>query len=445
MELTKRQIIKNGKPKWEVDFGLDDLGVRRRPYFKSEGEADDAIERWHKDLKAGGEYWARMTKVEQKSVVSVLEEARREGKSIREVWEDWKRWKKDNANTAVEPKAYREVVDEWGRRKRAAGKTERYVHDATGLLMHFGKGREQQPIHAIAASDLEAWIDSHKTWGKSSRRTNMSLFANLWETAMAKGWCSLNIVERMEPVGKIGREVKIYPNETTLHIMAAALENDLTKQVIAPLALGFFGCMRPEEIQSSKAIRAKLPKEKWFGWQDIDLKHGLITVRVEIAKTGDQRTIRLQPCAVEWLNAARELGNPLPPHNETKLIDQVCDLICLDEWIRDGLRKNCVTHLRAVYKNDYDVVKDCGNSIRIMLRHYADLHTPAKVSLDHWKITPKQVNEFRQTKKWQQFLEDAAKRLAKKREANNQSSAKPTESSRELSEPSASGSAKPGH
>jgi hypothetical protein len=59
----------------------------------------------------------------------------------------------------------------------------------------------------------------------SSKRTNQSLFSSLWEVAIAKGWASRNIVDRLEPVGKIGRVVKIYDNETTLNLMAAIMSN----------------------------------------------------------------------------------------------------------------------------------------------------------------------------------------------------------------------------
>jgi hypothetical protein len=183
----------------------------------------------------------------------------------------------------------------------------------------------------------------------STKRTNQQRFSSLWQVAKAKGWCSLNIVDRLEPIGKISVTVEIYPNETTLNIMAAAVSNPLTQQILAPLALGFFGCMRPEEVESAKALAAGKPP---FGWDDIDLKNGLATVSVDVAKTGDQRTIRLQPVAVEWLKLAKELKNPLPPVNERRLVDQCCELIGLKEWIRDGLRKNCATHLRAIYKND---------------------------------------------------------------------------------------------
>jgi hypothetical protein len=56
-----------------------------------------------------------------------------------------------------------------------------------------------------------------------------------------------------EPVGKIGVTVGIHSNETTLNIMAAALSNAVIEQMFAPLALGFFGCMRPEEVESKPA------------------------------------------------------------------------------------------------------------------------------------------------------------------------------------------------
>jgi hypothetical protein len=208
---------------------------------------------------------------------------------------------------------------------------------------------------------------------------------------------------------KTGQVVQIYSNTDTLNILTAAMATPATQQIIAPLALGLFGCMRPEEIDSTKALEAGMTGKKLFGWHDIDLANGLVTVRVEVAKTGDQRTIRLQPAAVEWLKLAKKLENPLPPVNERRLVDACCELIGLEEWLRAGLRKNCCTHLRAVYKNDYDVVKDCGNSVRILLKHYAGLHVPEAVSLEHWKITPDKVKEYLQSKDWENVLKTATK------------------------------------
>jgi len=410
-EPTKRPIKGD---RWDLDYGIDATGKKLRRTFKTEADADTAIDDYRKDVKKRGEYWARLTPVERELVVGILQDIKAKGQTLDKVWGDWQRWQKDNQQTTTTTMPYEGVVAEFKKRKLAAGKSQRYVDEVVDMLMKFGKGREKQLIHEIAASELEGWIKvqrspAGKLWSLSTKRTSQGRFSSLWEVAKAKGWCSLNIVDRLEPVGKIGVTVQIYPNETTLNIMAAAMSNPLTQQILAPLALGFFGCMRPEEVESAKAIQAgKTP----FGWNDIDLNHGLVTVSVDVAKTGDQRTIRLQPVAIEWLKLAKELGDPLPPVNERRLVDQCCDVIGLKDWIRDGLRKNCATHLRAVYKNDYDVVKDMGNSIRILLKHYADLHTPEAVSQGHWMITPGKVNEYLKTRAWDKVLRLASEKVA---------------------------------
>ncbi|MGD0411827.1 MAG: hypothetical protein ABSC18_08975 [Verrucomicrobiota bacterium] len=406
-EPTKRPI-KSGR--WELDYGLDVSGKKLRRTYKTEDDADTAIDEYRTEVKKRGEFWARLAPVERDLLVGILQDIKAKGQTLQGVWADWQRWQKDNQQTTTTPMPYADVIAEFKHRKLGAGKTQRYVDEVADLFSRFGKGREKQPIHEIQPSELETWINAQKspngeTWSLSTKRTNQGRFSSLWEVAKAKGWCSLNIVDRLEPVTNIGVKVEIYSNETTLHIMAAALSSSVTQQILAPLALGFFGCMRPEEVESVKAIQAGKPV---FGWDNIDLKHGLATVSVDVAKTGDQRTIRLQPIAVEWLKLAKELKNPLPPVNERRLVDQCCEMIGLKVWIRDGLRKNCATHLRAIYKNDYDVVKDMGNSIRVLLKHYADLHVPESVSLEHWEISPNKVRAYIKSKTWRDVVTAAS-------------------------------------
>ena len=409
MEPTKRKILKRGQPRWELDFGLDTAGKKKRRLFKTEAEADTEIERCQKLGRSYGEYWLRLTPLERQTTIATMQEIAAKQLTISRVWADYQKWSQAaDPQSLVNSQAYADVVEEFKRRKLAAGKSPRYVRNTSDFLMSFAEGRERQSIHEITAADLESWIDSHRSWSLSTRRTYMLLFSSLWEVAIAKGWTTLNIVNRLEPVGKIGVRVEIYPNKTTQDILAAALASPQTQKIIAPLVLGLFCCMRPEEVASVKAIEAGMSGNKLFGWHDIDLKNGQILVRVEIAKTGDQRTIRLQPVAVEWLKLALQLKNALPPVNERRLVNQCCELIGLKNWIRDGLRKNCATHLRAVYKNDYDVVKDCGNSVRVLLKHYAALHVPESVSKEHWEISPQKIRAYMQTKKWKTLLKTAS-------------------------------------
>jgi len=345
-------------------------------------------------------------------VQTVCKQIHASGFTLSRVWEDHKRWRKENAHTAIETKAYTKAVDAWQERKLAAGKSKDYAEEAAALLMRFGKGREQQNIHEITAAELQTWLNAQMkpahggpptgTWGLSSKKTNTSLFSSLWEVAVAMGWSSINIVDRLEPIQRPAASVKIYSNEAVRALLAALIDNTATQKALLPVVLGAFGCMRPEEISEPPED----PKAQPFNWKDIDTKNARITVRPECAKTGDQRVIRLQPAAVEWLKFCEKLKCPLPPTNERRLVDAACELVNF-EWIRDGLRKNCATHLRAVYKNDYDVVKDCGNSVRILLKHYADLHVQESVSLKYWEITPKAVEAYRKTEKWRKLVREA--------------------------------------
>jgi hypothetical protein len=40
---TKRHIIKRGQERWELDFGLDAAGKKRRETFRTEDEAEEGI------------------------------------------------------------------------------------------------------------------------------------------------------------------------------------------------------------------------------------------------------------------------------------------------------------------------------------------------------------------------------------------------------------------
>jgi len=56
------------------------------------------------------------------------------------VWEDFQAAKAEtDANVVKTPCAYEDVVTEWKRRKKNAGKSERYVYHAAADLMKFVK------------------------------------------------------------------------------------------------------------------------------------------------------------------------------------------------------------------------------------------------------------------------------------------------------------------
>ncbi len=83
-----------------------------------------------------------------------------------------------------------------------------YVNQAGIDLMKFGEGRAKQPIHEIQGVELDAWItaqrikkkgkDLGKPWGLSTKKTWISLFSGLWETAIAIDAAVENITEKLQ-------------------------------------------------------------------------------------------------------------------------------------------------------------------------------------------------------------------------------------------------------
>jgi hypothetical protein len=117
MKPKKREISKNGKKKWEVDFGLDDAGVRRRPYFDTEAEADDEIKKYKKDEKAQGDYLARLPAPQRRMVAAVLMEIKAAGLALADVWSQCKAHKQESAKqSTATAMGYADVVAEFRRR-----------------------------------------------------------------------------------------------------------------------------------------------------------------------------------------------------------------------------------------------------------------------------------------------------------------------------------------
>ena len=191
MDPKKRKILKRKQRRWELDFGLDATGKKKRSLFKTDADADAEIERCKKLEKSYGEYWLRMTPLERQSTIAILQEISSKKLTLARVWADHQKWSSEaDKQSATSPQADADAVEEFKRRKLAAGKSQRYVKNTGDFLMTFGEGRERQNIHEISATELETGIDSHPDWSLSTRRTYMLLFSTLWEVAIAKGWAT---------------------------------------------------------------------------------------------------------------------------------------------------------------------------------------------------------------------------------------------------------------
>lgn len=260
MTPTKRAIVKNGKPAWEVDFGTDPITQKRvRLYFQKDDEksADKAVKDAVTKEKSYGEYWLRLSTGERAVLVSTLQEIERAKLTLSEVWGSYQAQKKEiGAQATTTPKAYEDVVEEFRTIKKTAGKSTRYVKNTCQFLLKFGKGRLKQNIHEITTEELDAWLNQQteeNEWSIKTQETYRLLFSSLWSLAIKRKWCKTNIVEDLEELVVPGQVVKIYENDQVMQILAGVMYDEDTKRILAPISLGFFGCMRPEEVESKRA------------------------------------------------------------------------------------------------------------------------------------------------------------------------------------------------
>ena len=394
-------------------------GKRPRVFLKTEKEAKDEIAAYKKKVRKAGEWWTRLSESMQMSIQVVVSEIMEAGETVGAVWEGYKKKEKEKAAIKT-PVSYQDCVAEWKRRKLGAGADEKYVLQAGVDLMKFGDGKEKRMIHEFEMKELQSWIaaqrikkpgaDFGKPWGLSTRRTWTSLFHSLWDCAIAIKAATENIVDSLEPIEQPSRIKRIYTIEQEKRLLAGGLENKSAQKHLITEVLGLFCCMRPDEISSEKPKRRKLPEEKWFGWKDIDLKNGQITVNTDVAKEDDERVITLQPVAIKWLELCKELECPLPPVGEFRLRGAICTMIGMtrEEGIRDGFRKTCATHLLGILKNEFDTGKEMGHSAQELIKSYALLKTPHAQSLEHWMLSPEVIEVYRKSREWKKVLRDAA-------------------------------------
>jgi hypothetical protein len=134
MDPTKRQIKKHGNDRWELDFGVDAVGKKKRLAFETEAEADAEIEHYKKEVKLYGEYWARLSPLERQTTVAILQEIKARDLALTRVWADHQKWSKDaDKQEPVTAQSYADAVAEFKRRKLAAGKSQRYVDETVAL------------------------------------------------------------------------------------------------------------------------------------------------------------------------------------------------------------------------------------------------------------------------------------------------------------------------
>lgn len=275
----------------------------------------------------------------------------------------------------ITPMRVADVVAELLTLKKSRGGAERYVSDLKFRLDKFAD-RFQCNIGSVQTSDIQAWLDGLKL-SSQSYANNRRVAHLLFEFAVARGYCLDNPALKVERPKIRNGEVKIFTPDEARRLLAA-----VTEDFLPCLAIGLFAGLRSAEIERLE-------------WCDVDLKQGHIVVGADKAKTASRRIVPVCENLAEWLSLTPETKRKgaIWPHgrdwfHKTQLATARATEVKADEekgvaaqkpvkWKANGCRHSFASYSFALSNDAGRVAGYCGNSAKVIHRHYRQLVTPA--------------------------------------------------------------------
>jgi integrase len=266
-----------------------------------------------------------------------------------------------------------EVIAELIALKKSRGASERYVDDLRFRLEKFGT-RFQCNLSSVQTPDIQEWLDGLKL-SSQSYANNRRVVHLLFEHGVTRGYCLDNPAANVESPKIKNGEVKIFTPEETRRLLAAASEDFLPC-----LAIGLFAGLRSAEIERLE-------------WKDIDLEQRHIIVGADKAKTASRRIVPIAANLAEWLKPYAERTGSVWPHGRdwfhkcqlataaaTKIEAQPEKKIAEVKpvkWKANGCRHSFASYSFALCADAGRVAGYCGNSAKLIHKHYRQLCTPA--------------------------------------------------------------------
>ena len=368
----KIRIVKIKGEEWhQVDCGNRN-GKRFRRTFQTEAEAKRFYRQEQERLKSHGTLASTIPVRQLVEMVDCWERARKLGVSIGALLDRVESGTGFDYTSPEGAVTLRQAADALYAAK-SRDTTAGYLKNLRLAVDRFVSGREAQPVSSVSHGDIQEWLDNlgHSNGGAAYRLRVNTLFA----FAMRQGWVHKNPCHRLERVRKVyGAPTILTPMQwgRVLAFVCRQRPDYLPWFILA----GFEG-LRPFEADQIQR-------------DDIDLEHGLLTVRGETSKTGRKRVIELGQHTLEWLRWSLANGGNLGFRSETrvKYTNRVARLaLRLPQWPKDVLRHTAASVMCAVWKDAPRAALHLGNSVPVIMRHYLNA-IPPRVAQRYWSYRP---------------------------------------------------------
>jgi len=346
-----RPIIKNGKPCFEIDFGIV-AGKKRRRYEPSLRRARETLREFEDQRRHLGNQWAGLEPRTKWTILEVLAEIRSCGLTLKEVWDTYRSNYLGKSGLLLP-----EAIKEFLANKSKTGLRPKYEAEIKRTFRRFVDEIGQKPISHISHIEVQAWLEKFQSL--ATRKTMQGRVSVLFSWAKRQGYINQNPFERIETVRLDQADPEILTVKQCQNLIWTARETD--PGLLPYFALALFQGIRPEEC-------ARLSEK------DIDLEREQITVSGEAAKTRNRRVVPLLPPALSILSECPKSRWFDWQTNFRRRRDAIRKAAKLKKWPKDVLRHTAASHFYNIYGMD-EATKALGHSAAIMLRHYRQMQT----------------------------------------------------------------------
>jgi len=346
-----RPIIKNGKPCFEIDFGIV-AGKKRRRYEPSLRRARVILREFEDQRRHLGNQWAGLEPRSKWTILEILAEIRSCGLTIKEVWDTYRSNYLGKSGLLLP-----EAIEEFLANKSKTGLRPKYEAEIKRTFRRFVDEIGRKPISHISHIEVQAWLEKFESL--STRKTMQGRVSVLFSWAKRQGYINQNPFERIETVRINQADPEILTVKQCQTLIQATRQAD--PGFLPYFALALFEGIRPEECARLSA-------------KDIDLEREQVTISGEAAKTRNRRIVPLLPPALSILSECPKTRWFDWQTNFRRRRDALRKAAKLKKWPKDVLRHTAASHFYNIYGMD-EATKALGHSAAIMLRHYRAMQT----------------------------------------------------------------------
>lgn len=312
--VTIKEITWHEKCTHRVLYPAED-GKRKSKYFTNETDALEFAEQRRAELGVNGSGFGTIT-ADERAALSAWRAftAGRNAPDLLTVVRDYSaKWKERNESITITEAAERYLAHQ-----EAEGASARHLASLKSRIGRLSADHGAALVSTLDAGTFSDWLNGLRGTRADKEGAKLSLLTreNLKKTirsfygyCIERGWTSTNPV----PVTakKRTREHRLAARKAPEIMEPEKIAAFLHKiEETAPEILPFWLVKFFAGIRDAEAAR--------LDWSMVDLKAGMIRLPASITKTGDQRTVKIEPVLADWLAPLAATSGPLAPSDTTR-------------------------------------------------------------------------------------------------------------------------------